>query len=226
MIKIKKVSFAYQGQKDIIKNININIKPREFICIVGENGSGKSTLIKCILGLNKVTNGSIDIQERVGYLPQITDIQNNFPATVEEVVLSGTLINSIKKIFYTKKDKEFANEIMKDLKILDIKNKCFSDLSGGQKQRVLIARALCSTDKILILDEPVNGLDPKIVHQIYKLLLKLNKEKDLTIIMISHDIDRALEYCTRVIEITKGEISFDDISSKYKIEVRKNDRNN
>lgn len=217
LINIDNVSFGYSNQMEVIKNININVKENEFIAIVGENGSGKSTLIKCILGLNKVTKGKIEVNGRVGYLPQMTDIQNNFPATIEEVIISGTIPNNVKKIWYTKEDKDLAKKIMKELDLYDMKNKSFSELSGGQKQRVLIARALCSTDKIMLLDEPVNGLDPKIVTQIYQLIDKLNKEKGITIVMVSHDIDRALSYCSRVIEITDGKINFDDIPSKYKV---------
>lgn len=217
LINIDNVSFGYSNQMEVIKNININVKENEFIAIVGENGSGKSTLIKCILGLNKVTKGKIEVNGRVGYLPQMTDIQNNFPATIEEVIISGTIPNNVKKIWYTKEDKDLAKKIMKELDLYDMRNKSFSELSGGQKQRVLIARALCSTDKIMLLDEPVNGLDPKIVTQIYQLIDKLNKEKGITIVMVSHDIDRALSYCSRVIEITDGKINFDDIPSKYKV---------
>ena len=215
-IKIKNVSFGYNTQNYIIKNINMTINEGDFLCIVGENGSGKSTLMKCILGLNKVEKGTIDVGGRIGYLPQITEIQNNFPATIQEVVLSGTLPNNIKKIWYTKEDKEKAKKIMEQLDIYDMRKKCFCDLSGGQKQRVLIARALCATEKIILLDEPVNGLDPKIVTQIYKMLQKLNKENGITIIMVSHDIDRALKYATRVIEIENGKITKDVPSFEYK----------
>lgn len=217
LINIENLSFGYSNQMEVIKNINITVKENEFIAIVGENGSGKSTLIKCILGLNKVTKGKIEVKGRVGYLPQMTDIQNNFPATIEEVILSGTIPNNVKKIWYTSQDKDLAKKVMKELELYDMRNKSFSELSGGQRQRVLIARALCSTDRIMLLDEPVNGLDPKIVTQIYQLISKLNKEKGITIVMVSHDIDRALSYCSRVIEITDGKINFDDNPSKYKV---------
>lgn len=215
LIKVKNISFGYFSQNEVIKNLSLTVKQGEFLCIVGENGSGKSTLMKCILGLNKVSKGSIEVEGRIGYLPQITEIQNNFPATIEEVVLSGTLPNNVKKIWYTKEDKEKAKQIMQELELYEMRKKCFCDLSGGQKQRVLIARALCSTDKIILLDEPVNGLDPKIVRQIYKMLAKLNKEKNLTIIMVSHDIGRAISYSSRVVEIENGKIVKDIPSSEY-----------
>ena len=214
LIEIKNLSFGY-GRYNVLKNINLNINEKEFICIVGENGSGKTTLSKCILGLNKVDSGVIDVNERIGYLPQITEIQNNFPATIEEIVLSGTIVNNLRSIFYSKQNKKVAKEIMQKLDIYDIRKKCFYELSGGQKQRVLIARALCSTDKVLLLDEPTNGLDPKVVNQIYELLYKLNKENGLTIIMISHDVDRALNYCSRVIEIENGKIVKDCLAKEY-----------
>ena len=217
VVKIRDLSFGYFSTNDAIKNINLEINEGDFLCIVGENGSGKSTLMKCILGLNKVPKGKIEVTERIGYLPQITEIQNNFPATIEEIVLSGTIADNIRKIFYCKQDKQKAKKIMEELNLYDIRKKCFYELSGGQRQRVLIARALCSTDKVILLDEPVNGLDPKIVLQIYELLYKLNKENGTTIIMVSHDIERALEYSTRVVEIEKGKIICDVPSKEYKI---------
>jgi len=217
LIKVKNISFGYNSQNDILKNININIQKNEFVCIVGENGSGKTTLLKCILGLNKPTKGKIETPKRIGYLPQINEIQNNFPATIEEVVLSGTIANNIKKIWYTKTDKEQSKKIMEELELYEIRKKSFCELSGGQKQRVLIARALCSTEEIMLLDEPVNGLDPKIVTQIYKLIQKLNKEKNITIVMVSHDVHRALQYSNRVIELTNGEVTYDGLPSNYEI---------
>ena len=217
LIKVKKMSFGYLKSIEVLKNINLNIKEREFVCIVGENGSGKSTLAKCILGLNKINNGSIECKYKMGYLPQLTEIQNHFPATVEEIVLSGTIGTEIFKIWYSKADNKKAKDIMEELNIYSIRRKSFSELSGGQKQRVLIARALCTTDKIMILDEPINGLDPKIAMETYELLNRLNKINKMTIIMISHDVDRAIKFCTRIIRMENGEICFDGKPSDYKI---------
>lgn len=186
---------------------------------------GKSTLIKSIVGLIKPQKGEIIRNAKIGYLPQKNDIQKNFPASIEEVVISGTTTNNIFKIWYSKEDKEVSKKSMEDLNIYDIRKKCFRDLSGGQMQRVLIARAICSSKDVLVLDEPTNGLDPVISRQIYKLLKDLNKKKDLTIIMVSHDIDRAIKYADRIIEIKNGKKVFDDLSSKFILEggEKKND---
>lgn len=208
LIQIKKLSFSYPSKKDTLKNINLKVKKGSFTCIVGENGSGKSTLLKCILGLNKGYTGEIKKETHIGYLPQKSEIQSNFPATIEEVVLSGTISNNVRSIFYKKEDKERAKQVMQTLGIYDIRKKCFADLSGGQQQRVLIARALCATKDIIVLDEPTNGLDPSIAKQIYELLDKLKKEQDITILMVSHDIERTLNYADTVIELINGEITF------------------
>ena len=217
LIEIKNLSFSYPSRKDTLKKINIKLKKGTFNVIVGQNGSGKSTLIKCILGLNTGYIGEIIKENHIGYLPQKSEIQSNFPATIEEVVLSGTIVNNIRSIFYKKEDKENAKQVMQKLEIYDIRKKCFADLSGGQQQRVLIARALCATQKIIILDEPTNGLDPSIAKQIYELLDKLKKEDDLTIVMVSHDIDRALDFADNVIEIENGEVIFEGEPKNFKL---------
>jgi len=208
LIQIKNLSFSYPSKKDTLKNISMNIKKGSFTCIVGENGSGKSTLLKCILGLYKGYTGEIKKESHIGYLPQKSEIQSNFPATIEEVVLSGTISNNIRSIFYKKEDKERAKQVMENLGIYDIRKKCFADLSGGQQQRVLIARSLCATKDLIILDEPTNGLDPSIAKQIYELLAKLKKEDGITVVMVSHDIERALNYADRVIEIENGTVIY------------------
>lgn len=161
LIQIKDLSFSYPSKKDALKNINLQVKKGDFTCIVGENGSGKSTLLKCILGLNKGYLGEIKKESNIGYLPQKNEIQNNFPATIEEVVLSGTISNNVKSIFYKKEDKERAKQVMETLDIYSIRKTCFADLSGGQQQRVLIARALCATKDIIVLDEPTNRIRSK-----------------------------------------------------------------
>lgn len=216
LIQIKDVSYNYPTKKDTLKHVSFDVKKGTFTCIVGENGSGKSTLVKCILGLNKGYTGEIIKPERVGYLPQKSIIQSNFPASIEEVVLSGTIGNNIKSIFYKKEDKENAKKIMEELEIYDIRKKCFADLSGGQQQRVLIARALCATDELIILDEPTNGLDPSISIQIYELLDTLKKNDNITVLMVSHDVERASSYSDEIVELEDGEIKYIGSPSKYK----------
>lgn len=216
LIQIKDLCFSYPTKKDTLKHIKLKIKSGSFTCIVGENGSGKSTLLKCILGLEEDYTGEIIKEKNMGYLPQKSDIQTHFPATIEEVVLSGTISNHPNKIFYTKADKEEAKQVMEKLNIYEIRKQCFADLSGGQQQRVLIARALCATKDIIILDEPTNGLDPSIAKQIYELLDRIKKEENITILMVSHDIERALNYADEVIQITNGEVKFVGTPSDFR----------
>lgn len=215
LIKIESLSFSYPSRKHTLTDINFNVEQGTFTCIVGENGSGKSTLLKCILGLNKGYSGKIIKEKKIGYLPQKTEIQSNFPASIEEVVMSGTISRHIKSIFYKKDDKQKANEIMAELGIYQIRKKSFAELSGGQQQRVLIARAMCATEKIIILDEPTNGLDPSIALQIYKMLDKLKRKNNLTILIVSHDIDRALKFADKVIEIENGKVKFNGNTTDY-----------
>ena len=217
LIQVKDLCFSYSGEKETLKHINLKVEKGNFVTIVGENGSGKSSLLKCILGLNKGYTGEIIKEEHIGYLPQKTEIQTNFPASIEEVVLSGTISNNLRSIFYKKEDKEKAKHIMEKLGIYDIRKKCFADLSGGQQQRVLIARALCATKNIIVLDEPTNGLDPSIAKQIYELLDRLKKEEDITILMVSHDIERALNYADTVIELRDGQIVFTGKPSEFNL---------
>mgnify|MGYP004513280207 FL=1 len=196
-IKCIDLDIGYDG-KTVVSGLNFEINDGDYLCIVGENGSGKTTLMKTLLGLIPLLGGSIQGLNKndIGYLPQISDIQKDFPATVEEVVLSGT-----KKLFYRKKEKDL---MMFNLERLNITNllKCkFSELSGGQRQRVLLARALCASKKILLLDEPVSGLDPKATAMMYEIIDKLNKEDGKTIIMISHDLNGSLKYASNVLNI-------------------------
>lgn len=216
LIQVKDVHFNYPGKKDALDGVWLNVEEGEFLCVVGENGSGKSTLMKCILDLQKPTAGEIIVSHRIGYLPQKTEIQSNFPASIEEVVLSGTIVNHINRIWYTKRDKATANRVMKDLDLYQIRKKCFRDLSGGQQQRVLIARAICATEKMIILDEPTNGLDPSISTQIYEMLKNLNQKRKLTVVMVSHDISRAIQYCTNVVELKEGKVVFDGTVEEYR----------
>jgi zinc transport system ATP-binding protein len=192
IIEVKNLTLGY-GNHIVLKNLNFEIEEGDFVCVVGPNGSGKSTLIKGILGLIKPIKGKVKYnnlkQNFIGYMPQETLVDKNFPASVYEIVLSGTLNRLGIKSFYTKKEREIADNNLKLLGITNLKNKSFSDLSGGQRQKVLLARSLCATSKLLILDEPSNNLDSKSKNDLYSLIVKLNKESKITIIMITHDLD-------------------------------------
>ena len=207
IIEISNLSLGYEGNK-VIKKLNLDIKKNDYICLIGDNGSGKTTLIKGLLGLLKPTTGKIKLngikQNEIGYVPQITSNQKDFPASVFEVVLSGTINQLGYKPFYTSKEKNIAIDALKILEIENIKNKSFMELSGGQRQRVLIARSLCATRKVLVLDEPASGLDKKSSEFLYKTITKLH-EKGITIIMITHDIEAAHNYASKVYEIKNGE---------------------
>lgn len=192
LIEIKNLTLGYNN-KPVIKNISFNIEENDFICVVGPNGSGKSTLIKGILGLIEPMKGKIKFNDLkktfIGYMPQELAVDKNFPASVFEIVLSGQLNRLGIKPFYTKKQKEKVIEALKLLKIENLKNKNFPDLSGGQRQKVLLARSILATNKLLILDEPSNNLDYKSKIELYEIVKKLNKEKNIAVIMITHDLD-------------------------------------
>ena len=193
LLKVQNLSLGFHDRV-LVRNLNFEIFAGDFLCIVSSNGVGKTTLVSTILGLLRPKSGKIIFGSglkttEIGYLPQETKIDPNFPATVFEVVLTGALNQMRLKPFYTAKEKTLAEEKLKLLKIMDLKHQSFAELSGGQKQKVLLARALAATSKLLILDEPSNNLDLNSKKDFYSLLLKLNREKNLTIIMITHDLD-------------------------------------
>lgn len=202
----KDLACGYE-QKAVVSNVNLSVNQGDYLCIVGENGSGKSTLVKTLLGLNKPISGSIETGDglkhnEIGYLPQQTDVQRDFPATVWEVVLSGCLAGSGFRPFYNKQEKQLARENIEKMGLMGFEKRCYRELSGGQQQRVLLARALCATRKLLLLDEPVSGLDPKVTLEMYELIYKLNREDKVTIIMISHDINASLKYATHILHVS------------------------
>lgn len=206
-IECKDVSVKYENQV-VLEDISFSIEQGDYLCIVGENGSGKSTLVKTILGLENSKLGQIVFGEglnknEIGYLPQQTQAQKDFPASVYEVVLSGCLNSKGFSPFYSMKDKKLANEMIKSLGIENIKRKSFRELSGGQQQRVLLARALCATKKIIILDEPITGLDPTVTREMYSLIKEINK-KGITIIMVSHDINFAVNNASKILHLKKN----------------------
>lgn len=200
ILECKNVHMSYDSTK-AVNGVSFTVDEGDFLCIVGENGAGKSTLLKGILGLQKLSEGSVSFnglkRSEIGYLPQKTQVQKDFPAGVAEVVLSGRLRGN--KLFYTSTDKRIARENMEMMKITSIKNKSFNELSGGQQQRVLLARALCATEKLLLLDEPTSGLDPFVTEDMYKLIEHLNKEHGVTVIMVTHDIKGSLKYADKIL---------------------------
>lgn len=195
--------------KVILKDLNFSVNEGDYLCIVGENGSGKSTLMKTILGLQAPISGEISAGDglksnEIGYLPQQTVVQKDFPASVREIVLSGCQSRSGLRPFYSKADKALAKENMEKMGITQFSKRCYRELSGGQQQRVLLARALCATQKVILLDEPVSGLDPKVTAEMYSLIDNLNKKDGITVIMISHDIASVLDYASHILHIGKN----------------------
>ena len=196
---------GYDG-KSVLQDLNFEVFAGDYLCIVGENGSGKSTLMKTILGLQPPTSGRILTgdglrKNEIGSLPQQTVVQKDFPASVREIVLSGCQGRCGSRPFYNKEEKQLAAEAMDKMQITQLARRCYRELSGGQQQRVLLARALCATQKMLLLDEPVSGLDPKVTAEMYALIEKLNRKDGITVIMISHDIAAAAKYASHILHI-------------------------
>ncbi len=204
LIEARNLSLGYDSQT-IVENLNFTVSAGDYLCIVGENGSGKSTLMKTLLGLQEPTGGEIVTgdglkRSEIGYLPQQTVVQRDFPASVREIVISGCQGRTGLKPFYGREEKRLAAESMEKMGITGIAGRCYRELSGGQQQRVLLARALCATRKVLLLDEPVSGLDPKVTAEMYDLIAGLNRE-GITIIMISHDIMAAVRFASHVLHV-------------------------
>lgn len=220
LIRFENLSLRY-GNRVLFKDLNFSIYEGDYFCIAGENGSGKTTLMNAILGMKEPAEGKItisnDIKTGIGYLPQQKSLQKDFPASVYEVVISGFQKKRGFRPFYNNKEKEIADKNMKRLGILDIKKQCFSELSGGQQQRVLISRALCATDKILLLDEPVTGLDKETTEEMYKIINELNAA-GVTIVMISHDASATIRYASRVLHL--GSKVFVGTNEDYKKYIR------
>lgn len=217
LISCRDVCMSYENQL-AVDHVSFDIEQGDYVCIVGENGSGKSTLLKGLLGLKRPESGSIVYgdglkQNMIGYLPQQTQVQRDFPASVYEVVLSGCLNRRGIRPFYSSKEHQIANQALKTLSIQPLKKKSYRALSGGQQQRVLLARALCATEKLLLLDEPVTGLDPVATADLYSLIKQLNA-KGTTILMVSHDINCSLHHATKILHMDT-QILFYGSSKEY-----------
>lgn len=205
LIKASNLSVGYRGVA-VCDNISFEVEKGDYLCIVGENGSGKSTLVKTILGLippikGKIIKGNELNQNEVGYLPQQSESSAIFPASVDEIILSGFQGRLSKRFFYSKKEKELAAKYIEKMNILPLRKKLFSTLSGGQRQKVLLARAMCACERLLLLDEPVTGLDPLAQKDLYRMISKINQEDKTAIVMISHDIENVLEYANKILYI-------------------------
>lgn len=213
----KNLTLGYEGDV-LVRNLSFEVNKGDYLCIVGENGSGKSTLMKTLLRLMNPMSGSITTGDgvtarEIGYLPQQTVVQRDFPASVWEIVLSGCQARGKFHPFYTKEEKQMAKDNIVRMGLESFTDRCYRELSGGQQQRVLLARALCATRKILLLDEPVSGLDPKVTNDMYSLIEHLNKDEGVTIIMVSHDVHAAVRYASHILHI--GSTVFFGTKEKY-----------
>ena len=209
LIVCKDISLGYEGQS-VLTHLDLTVRAGDYLCIVGDNGSGKSTLLRGLLGLLPPQSGEIwrapELQKgAVGYLPQQTKAQKDFPATVFEVVLSGFLNRKGMHFFYSAAQKSEALMNMGKLGILELKDACYRDLSGGQQQRVLLARALCAASRLLILDEPITGLDPAAAQDLYKTLAYLNRKEGMAVVMVTHDLKAALHSARTVLHIGRDD---------------------
>jgi zinc transport system ATP-binding protein len=222
LLECKDVSFSYEGNT-VLSDVNFKVEAGDYLCIVGENGAGKSTLLKGLLKLKAPSEGTILTDGalksgRIGYLPQKTAVQSDFPASVFEIVLSGRLNSRGHHPFYTREDKKQASDKMTLLGIESLKNKCYRNLSGGQQQRVLLARALCATQTLLLLDEPVSGLDPVITAEFYRIISMLNKECGITVVMVSHDVAGAVKQSGHILHLSNRQLFFGTTADYLKSE--------
>lgn len=219
LIQCENLTMSYEN-RNAVENVSFSIEPGDYLCIVGENGSGKSTLLKGLLGLMRPKNGKILFgdgltQTSIGYLPQQTVVQRDFPASVQEVVISGCLHQKGFGPFYKPSQRTAANAAMEKLNITSLRKKSYRALSGGQQQRVLLARALCATDKLLLLDEPVTGLDPIVTSDLYALLKQLNQE-GVAIVMVSHDINCSIHNARKILHMNTGVLFFGSVEAYRK----------
>ena len=218
----KDLTLGYEGHT-VCEGLNLTVEKGDYLCIVGDNGSGKTTLMRALLSLKPALSGSISFGDGVnardiGYLPQQSELQKDFPASVEEVVLSGCTSRLGKRFFMSKADRLEAMQNMKMMNVYDLAKQSYRTLSGGQMQRVLLARALCAANKILILDEPVSGLDPHATADMYETIHHLNKHTGITIIMVTHDIENALRDATAVLKISKEPTYYRTVE-EYKLSI-------
>ena len=206
LITCENLTLAYDTGV-VASGVSFTLEAGSYLCIVGENGSGKSTLLKAMLGLHPVGGGILTVDPAVrksgiGYLPQHTPAQRDFPASVREIVRSGCLRRSGLRPFWRGSDKKLAEEAMARMGIDHLAGRCYRELSGGQQQRVLLARAYCATGKLILLDEPIAGLDPMAMTEMYSMIADLNRE-GVAVVMVSHDVSAAVNYATHILHMSK-----------------------
>ncbi len=205
-IKAEKLTLAYDATP-VASDIDFVVNPGDYLCIVGENGSGKSTLVKAIVGLHPIAAGTLTVDPEIrrggiGYLPQHTPAQRDFPASVREIVRSGCLRRAGMRPFWRASDKKLADAAMERMGISHLSSKCYRELSGGQQQRVLLARAFCATGRLIVLDEPIAGLDPLAMTEMYRMIAELNRD-GVAVVMVSHDVSAAVNYADHILHISK-----------------------
>ncbi len=208
LIAMKDVTIAFEGVV-AVDHVSFEVERGDYLVIVGENGSGKSTLMRAMLGLVRPRSGRIEygdglLKDRIGYLAQQTPAQRDFPASVEEVVLSGCVNRMGRRCFFSRADREKAMYNMTLLDIKPLRKKPYRTLSGGQQQRALLARALCATDALLLLDEPVTGLDPAAAEEFYHVIRQLNRKCGVAVVMVSHDVSGAMRDANKVLVMDRG----------------------
>ena len=219
LITLRDVTIAFEGVP-AVEHVSYQVNRGDYMVIIGENGSGKSTLMRAMLGLVHPCAGTVRYgdglrRNQIGYLPQQTAVQRDFPASVEEVVLSGCINQLGARFFYGKNLQRKAREKMALLDIEKLSDKSYRTLSGGQQQRVLLARALCATDALLLLDEPVTGLDPGSTQELYGLIRNLNREHGVSIVMVSHDLHGSMADANKVLAVDRG-VSFCGSVAEYR----------
>lgn len=227
LFSCKDLTLGYDGRA-VAENLNFEAEKGDYLCIIGENGTGKSTLIKTLLGLNKPLSGEIKREasfspRRIGYMPQKTPMQKDFPASVREVVLSGCLGGKDFWSFYTKADRKTAAEVMERLDISGLADRCIRELSGGQQQRVFLARAMCAAKDVLLVDEPCAGLDAGGSAELYALLDELHRADGMTVLMVTHDLEAAGVYADKILKLGHaGNNRFYRTREEYLAEIREN----
>ena len=207
LLKCNKLTLGYNN-KDILHSFDYGIHSGEYLCIIGRNGCGKTTFLRGLAGVLRPKSGKIELcnnlrRNQIGYLPQITIAQKDFPASVKEIVLSAFQGKSLLLPFYGKALRKRANECLELTRTENLRKESFRELSGGQKQRVLLARALCAAERLLLLDEPVTGLDPESSQNMYNIIKDLHENKNMTIVMVTHDIEAARNNATRVLNFNE-----------------------